>query len=63
MGIEIFDKSGSPPSLADVKEAQAVMRKALVVWIGKLPPEMAVNVANIYRCLQYLEEIMPRGDS
>ncbi len=55
------DKTGTPPSLRDVKEAQAVMRKTIVAWIAnKVPPELGYNAANILRCLQYLEEIMPK---
>ena len=59
MGIEQEDISGTPPSRKDVDEAEAIIRKVLVVWIAKVPPELAVNAANIHRCLKYLREIMP----
>jgi hypothetical protein len=60
MGIEMHDKSGQPPSIADVREAKQVVVKHAIVGIAKLPPELAVQMMNILRCLTYLEHLLER---
>ena len=51
------DRTGQPESLASIAEAQRAVRNALVKHIAQVPPELAVNLAVILRCLQELAEI------
>lgn len=51
----MIDKSGQPPSKEDIVEAKKVVVKYLIVGITLLPPELAVQLPNILRCLSELE--------
>lgn len=57
--IEFDDKTGQPPSARDIDEAIAIVQKHITA-IAALPPALAVQLPNIYRCLRYLREIAPR---
>lgn len=57
---DFVDISGQPPSDRDIHEAEQAVRTAIVKYIGKVPPELAIQLTNIMRCLQYLKEIKPR---
>jgi hypothetical protein len=56
--VGMTDKSGTPPSMADVEKARAVVKRALTVHLPRLPSELAVELPNIYRCLGQLETTM-----
>jgi hypothetical protein len=58
--MDFEDKSGQPPSARDVDEAIATVGRFIVRAIGTLPPELAIQLPNIHRCLRYLREIAPR---
>lgn len=60
MSTEFVDKSGQPPSDQDIDEAIQAVRASFVKHIAKIPPELAVQLPNISRCLAYLKEIKPR---
>ena len=53
--MEITDVTGKPVSRRDVEEAEQVVRKFMVNGIMKLPPELAVQIPNILRCLSELK--------
>jgi hypothetical protein len=53
------DKTGTPPSQRDIDEAIQVVKKMIITSVMKLPPELAINLPNILRCLQRLREIEP----
>lgn len=57
MGVDIYDASGQPPSLADIANAIKVVQTALVRYVMKMPPEVAVELPNILRCLHRLREL------
>ena len=48
------DLSGKPPSDQDVQEALAVVQ---VVGVLKLPPDMAVQMPNVFRCLKHYSKM------
>lgn len=54
---EFIDEAGKPVSQHDVDEAIRVVSKQLVVGLLKLPPELAVQLPNILRCLQELRSM------
>jgi hypothetical protein len=56
--LEFQDVSGRPPTLEEVQSAKRVVTKLLVVGILKLPPELAVELPNVRRCLELLEALM-----
>lgn len=56
--IHMEDISGRPPSLAEVREARQAAANIVIVGIGKLPPEIAIQSTNMLRCLQFLEVIL-----
>ena len=49
------DLTGQPVSKKDVLEARVVIQKFLVTGLTALPPELAVQLPNILRCLRELE--------
>jgi hypothetical protein len=49
------DKTGQPVSDQDIDEAIAVVTRAMVLSVLKLPPELAVQMPNIHRCLKRAE--------
>jgi hypothetical protein len=52
--VESNDLTGKDPSAKDVREAEAVVIK-FILQITKLPPELAVQMPNILRCLRHYE--------
>jgi hypothetical protein len=50
--IEFTDKTGQLPTQAEFDESITVVSKYLVRGILDLPPELAVSMAVILRCLQ-----------
>jgi hypothetical protein len=52
MSIDIEDQTGMPVPVAEYDEALAVTRKYLVRLMTTLPPEFAVQIPNIIRCLE-----------
>ena len=55
--MENNDLTGTPPSARDLQEAQAVVRKAIVTMMAKIPPELAIQLPNILRCLMEVEQL------
>lgn len=51
------DLTGTPPSEEDVAQATAVLKKSLVLYFIKLPPELAVEIPNVLRCLEHYREL------
>ena len=49
------DLTGTPPSMEDVQEARAVVQRAVIEYILKIPVELAVQLPNIDRCLAVAE--------
>ncbi len=56
--LDLEDISNRPPSLVDVREARAAAGKMIVLAMMKLPPELAIQVPNIHRCLGMLEDLL-----
>ena len=54
MPLGMHDKTGQPPTLAEAEEAVAVVQKAMISDVLTLPPYLAVQLANIHRCLTLL---------
>ncbi len=53
----MVDMTGEPPSKQDIEDAIAAITKlAHPKFMTTIPPEVAVNVMNIRRCLQYLRD-------
>ena len=57
--MSFIDMTGTPPSERDVDEATKVVKKMIITQMMNLPPELAINLPNILRCLQRLKEIEP----
>ena len=53
----MIDMTGKPVTKADVQQAQQAVRAALVKSLTQLPAELAVQLPNILRCLQELEQL------
>lgn len=54
MSIQETDITGQAPSERDVDDAiQAIRNQVVGMGMLKLPPELAVNLPNILRCLQH----------
>jgi hypothetical protein len=53
------DRTGKPVRKEEVDEALAVVRKFIVSGLTTFPPEFAVQLPNIMRCLQELRSIKP----
>jgi hypothetical protein len=51
------DLTGKPVSKQDVVEAREVVTKYMVLGMTRLPPEFAVQLPNILRCLRELEAL------
>lgn len=51
MSIESIDRTGEFPTREEVEEAREVVKKYLIIGMLKLPPELAVQMPNIHRCL------------
>jgi hypothetical protein len=49
-GIEMIDKTGGMPTGDDAEEALTVVAR-YILSITTLPPELAVQMPNIHRCL------------
>lgn len=45
------DLTGKPVSLENIAEAQRAVRNAMIKYIADVPPELAVQLGNIHRCL------------
>lgn len=56
--IHMEDVSGRPPTLAEIREARQAASKLIIVAIGKLPPEIAIQATNMLRCIQFLEQLL-----
>ena len=56
MGLDITDKTGTMPSMEDVAEAIEVIQQ-LLRGVHHLPPELAVQLPNIHRCLSTLRTV------
>lgn len=54
-GLDFTDKTGELPTLEEVRRARACAGKMLVTSMLKLPPELAVELTTIHRCLGVLE--------
>jgi len=54
MTHEFIDNTGKPVSASDIREALDVINKYLIIGMTKLPPELAVQLPNISRCLREL---------
>lgn len=52
MSVDIVDRTGTPVSLADYDEVIGVVRKFIVTGIIRFPPEFAVQLPSILRCLE-----------
>ena len=50
--VEFTDKTGQLPTQQDFDDALDSVGKALVGKIHELPPDLAVNLAVIHRCLK-----------
>ena len=61
MRIEQEDVTGRLPSVRDVEEAKNAVVGAFRS-IGSLPPELAVQLPNILRCLEIAEFILTRAE-
>lgn len=59
--MEIIDKTGETESLQTIDEAIAVVSKHQVVSMLKLPPDLAVMMPSIRRCLIELRTIRSSG--
>jgi len=57
--MSIEDLTGQPVSRREVQEAIEVVQKWMVLGMMKLPPELAVQLPNIRRCLIELLEKKP----
>ena len=56
--MPVIDMTGRPPSADDVNEALAVVTKFMAPpKILDLPPELAVQLMNIRRCLVRLNQL------
>ena len=53
----MIDLSGTPPSANDIDQAIAEVGGAMVRYLSKVPPELAVQLTNILRCLKRLKEL------
>lgn len=53
------DLTGEPPSDTDIHAARSVVARSIVKYIHEIPPELAVQLPNIHRCLTYLQRIKP----
>ena len=56
MGMEFTENKG-PPTPEDAQEAIDVVGKYLITGITKLPPELAVQMGNILRCLNMYKTV------
>jgi len=56
MSLDFEDRSGQPPSALEIDEAVAVVQKWMVIGMMQLPPELAVQLPNIRRCLLELKK-------
>jgi hypothetical protein len=52
----MVDLTGTPVTKTDIEEALTIVRKYMVIGIMKLPPELAVQLPNIKRCLEELDK-------
>lgn len=63
--VEMVDKSREPSSLEDIREAITTVEHAVIKHMLSLPPELAVMLGTIHRCLkEYLglrEHIRAKG--
>ncbi len=50
--ITFVDETGAP-SVQDIQEAMDAVKFALMTDILTLPPSLAVQMANIHRCLKF----------
>lgn len=57
MTMEFVDKSREPPSPEDIQRARLAVETAIVRHIMDVPPVLAVELANILRCLKVFEVI------
>lgn len=55
------DLTGTPPSEEDIHEAEIACRKALVLHIAALPPQLATQLPNILRCLDDYKKLRKKG--
>lgn len=53
------DLTGEPPSDTDIHDARSAVARLIVKHIHEIPPELAVQLPNIHRCLTYLQRIKP----
>ena len=58
--IEVVDLTGALPSLKDVERAITAVKGAAVRDILTLPPDLAIEVANIIRCLALAKHVLKR---
>jgi hypothetical protein len=57
--VEIIeeDLTGKPVSLEHIDEALKVIQRHMVISILNLPPDLAVHLPNIHRCLVELRSM------
>lgn len=60
MGAEFEDRTGQPPTVREIEESIAIVRKCLVMpdMLLKLPPELGVQMLSIMHQLQLLQGLM-----
>ncbi|KKN81363.1 hypothetical protein LCGC14_0319760 [marine sediment metagenome] len=51
MGVEMEDATGKPSTIEDIERAATVVRKSIITAMMKLPPELAIELTTILRCL------------
>lgn len=53
MGLEFEDRSNKPPTQEEFDEAIEAIHKAMVRHITSIPPELAVSLGVVSRCLKF----------
>ena len=64
--MDFIDNTGKPPSLGDLKEAQAAISSAMTKEMTKVmvaSPGLAVQLPNIFRCLRMARDLLDTDDS
>lgn len=56
MPIEMEDMTGKLVSKADLMHAKQVVEKQIVTGLGKVPPELFIELTTIHRALKELIE-------
>lgn len=63
MSLNFDDQTGKLPTVSDADEAVQAVRVAMLQHIMKLPPDLAVQLANIHRLLKVARAVIYAAES